>query len=166
MFLTVQCLPDGVNCLNGTYTTSYSTAPIEYFCLPNLAADFGINDFFGYNVYSLWAFNLNHGWPILIAAAVCTMGASLLFLILINCCTGILIWIFITIAFGGSLAVGILFILQAKGVHLSKYISITLSGLSSTTLIWIGSILIAVSVLLLLMCICLRKRIELGVKAV
>jgi hypothetical protein len=116
----MNCLIDNINCLNGVFTSTYSTLTVDYFCMPSFNInDIGMNDFFSYNVYSLIAFNLKSGWPILVGAGICAMIASLIFLIIINCCTGIVIWFFIAIAFGGCTGIGILFILQAKGVYIT-----------------------------------------------
>lgn len=61
---------------------------------------------------------------------------------------------------------GILFILQAKGISISSYVSGSISTLSYNSLIIIGSGFIVVGALLALIVICMRSRIALGSKAV
>lgn len=103
---------------------------------------------------------------VLIGAAVAAMIASILFLLLIRCCTGVIVWISISIAIIGMELVGILFILQAKGINLNSFVASTLSTLSYNSLIIIGCGFIVAGVLFTLIVICLRSRIAMGSKSV
>jgi len=125
-----------------------------------------ITSFFSYSSYSAWAFDLQTGYLILIGAAVAAMICSLLFLVIVRCCAGVIIWLAITACIGGLEVIGILFILQAKGIQIAQFINTQLSALSFDTLIIIGSCLIAAGVFILLLAICLRNRIRMGSKAV
>ena len=59
----MNCLVDDVNCLVGTYNSTYAALGFEYFCMPTLNLDdVGLNNFLSYKIYSLWAFNLKQGW--------------------------------------------------------------------------------------------------------
>lgn len=99
-------------------------------------------------------------------AALAAIILSLLFFVFVRLCTGPIIWLSIIVAVLGMLAIGILFLLQAKGIIVSDFISQNLSNFSYDTLIIAGSCLIVGSVLLALLAICLRSRISLGAKAV
>ncbi len=103
---------------------------------------------------------------VLVGAGVAAMISSLLFLVFIRCCAGIVIWFFIFVAVAGLETVGILFILEAKGVKISSFISDNLSTLSYNSLIIIGSGMIAAGVLIAILTICLRSKIALGSKSV
>jgi hypothetical protein len=118
------------------------------------------------NILNAWAYDLNSGWLVLLSAAIIAMAASLFFLIVVRCCTGLIIWVFIIICLLGMELIGILFILQAKGINVSSYVSNSVSTLSYNSLIILGSGLIVSGVLLSLIVLCMRSRIELGSKAV
>lgn len=170
--MTVSCLPDGAHCVqNGTTSTitaSYDTITFDYFCVPTISiANQDITQNINTNVLRAWALDLTVGWQILLGAAVLSMLSSLVFLCFVRCCTGIVIWITIFVCIVGMELIGILFILQAKGVDISSFIpQDALSTLSYNSLIIIGSGLIVTGVLLVLITICLKSRIALGSKAV
>ena len=103
---------------------------------------------------------------VLVGAGVAAMIASLLFLVFIRCCAGVVIWFFIFVAVAGLEVVGIFFILEAKGVNISSFVSDTLSTLSYNSLIIIGSGMIAAGAIVALLTICLRSKIALGSKSV
>lgn len=66
----------------------------------------------------------------------------------------------------GMELIGVLFILEAKGINISSFISDNISTLSYNSLIIIGSGFIGGGVFIALICICLRSRINLGSKSV
>lgn len=103
---------------------------------------------------------------VLVGAGVAAMIASLFFLVFIRCCAGVVIWFFIFVTVAGLEVVGIFFILEAKGVKISSFISDNLTTLSYNSLIIIGSGMIAAGVLIALLTICLRSKIALGSKSV
>ena len=88
------------------------------------------------------------------------------FLLFIRCCAGVVIWIMIIIGFIGIELVGIMMILEAKGFNISPYLNNTLESVSYDTLIIVGSCLIVFGVILLVLVICLKSRINQGIKAV
>lgn len=103
---------------------------------------------------------------VLVGAAVIAMVASLLFLLVIRCCSAGIIWVFIFICIAGLELVGILFILQSQGISINQFVTVNLSTLSYNNLIIIGSGFIAAGVLIALIVACLRSRIALGSKSV
>lgn len=103
---------------------------------------------------------------VLVGAAVIAMVASLLFLLVIRCCSGGIIWVSIFICIVGLELVGILFILQSQGITINQFVTDNLSKLSFNSLIIIGSGFIAGGVLIALIVVCLRSRIALGSKSV
>jgi hypothetical protein len=125
-----------------------------------------VTSFFSGNTYTAWAFDIQAGYLILIGAAVAAMLASLLFLGVVRCCAGVMVWLAISICILGLEAVGVLFILQAKGIHISQYITVNLTSLSYNSLIIIGSGLIGAGFFVLLIVCCLRSRIAMGSRAV
>jgi hypothetical protein len=106
------------------------------------------------------------GWIILVVAAAGAMLLSLIFFLFVRCCTGPIIWLAIFIFIGGMITIGVFFILEAKGVTVPSFIASTLTTLSYNTLIIVGSCLLGGAVLVLLLVICLRSRIQTGAKAV
>jgi hypothetical protein len=162
-----QCLADSVNCISGTFTPTYTAFALDNYCIPDTIGD-GINIevIFNFNSYEKWAYDLREGWIVLLVAALAAIVLSLMFFVFVRLCTGPIIWLSIIVAVLGMLTVGIFFLLQAKGIVVSDFISQNLSTFSYDTLIIAGSCLIVGSVLLALMAICLRSRISLGAKAV
>ena len=118
------------------------------------------------DAYEEWAYDLREGWPVLLTAVFASIVLALVFFLLVRCCAGPIIWIFIVLAIILMLTIGILFILQAKGTISADVFSPQLSQFSYDTLIIAGSILIGASVLMALLVFCLRSRISLGAKAV
>jgi hypothetical protein len=118
------------------------------------------------NVYSVWVTDLRAGWMVLVGAAVAAMIASLLFLCVVRCCSGCIIWTSIIICILGLEAVGIMFILQVNGIKVSPFISDNLSSLSINSLTIIGSGFMAAGFLFFLTVLCLRSRINTGSKSV
>ena len=104
----VSCLVDNVNCKSGTYTSTTITFDFDNMCLPE---NKDISSFFNYNAYATWSYDLQKGYLVLVGAALVSMAASLCFLIVIRCCTGVIIWIAIVTCIGGLLVIGIFFIL-------------------------------------------------------
>lgn len=102
----------------------------------------------------------------LVAAAVAAMLLSMIFFLVVRCCTGPIIWLAITIFIGGMITIGVFFILEAEGVTVPEFVADTLSTLSYDTLIIVGSCLLGASVLVLILVICMRGRIAMGAKAV
>jgi len=129
-------------------------------------SDVNLSTIFDLDSYEQWAYDLREGWPVLLVAVFAAILLSLLFFVLVRICAGPIIWISIILAILGMLAVGIFFILEAKGVIISDFVSSNLSQFNYDTLIIAGSCLIAGSVLLALLVICLRTRISVGAKAV
>lgn len=126
-----------------------------------------MSDYFSSKIITVWAFDLLNGWPVLVGSFVVSIVMSIIFLLIIRCCVTVLIWIFIVIAFIGLELIGILFILEAKGINISAKLSETIiSTLSYDTLLIVGIVLIVIGVLFLLLVICLRTKIMLGSKAV
>jgi hypothetical protein len=121
---------------------------------------------FNKNVFSAWAVDMQRGWMVLAAAAGIAMVASLLFLLVIRCCSGAIIWVSIFICVGGLELIGILFVLQAKGTTINSYVSQNISRLSYDSLLIIGSGFIGGGVIMALIVCCLRSRIALGSKSV
>ena len=162
-----NCLADSVNCISGTFTPTYTSFAINSYCIPNSIAD-GVNieSIFKFNSYEKWAYDLREGWIVLLVAALAAIVLSLVFFVFVRLCAGPIIWLCIIIAVLGMLTVGIFFLLQAKGIVVSDFISQNLNQFSYDTLIIAGSCLIGASVLLALLTICLRSRIALGSKAV
>ena len=116
--------------------------------------------------YEEWAYDLREGWPVLLVAVFAAIVLALVFFVLVRLCAGPIIWIFIVLGILGMLAIGIIFLLQAKGIITADVVSQQLSQFSYDTLIIAGSCLIGASVLLALLVICLRTRISIGAKAV
>ena len=87
-------------------------------------------------------------------------------MLVVRCCAGFIIWIMIVIGVLGIEFIGIMFILEAKGVKVSPYINNHIASVSYDTLVIVGSCLIVVGVILLVLVVCLRSRIAMGVKAV
>lgn len=166
---TVTCLPDGVNCFstNPTITASYATTSFLNYCVPTFTVNNqDISQAFNSNAFTAWAVDLQRGWMVLVGAAVIAMVASLLFLLVIRCCSGGIIWISIFICIVGLELVGILFILQAKGISINQFVTDNISTISYNSLIIIGSGFIVGGVLFALIVACLRSRIALGSKSV
>ena len=163
----MACLNDGVNCQSGQITALYSTKTYDYYCLPTTTINNqDIWESLNQNVINAWAYDLHHGWVILLLSAFAAMAASIFFLLVVRCCTGLIIWIFIIISVIGMELVGILFILQAKGITVSSFVSTSFSTTSYNSLIIIGSGLIIFGAILALVVICMRSRIALGSKSV
>lgn len=140
---------------------------MDYFCLPTTNIDsVDIFQEFNTNAFNAWAADLRLGWYVLIGAAVSAMILSLIFLAFMRFCGRCIIWVSITVCILGMALVGILFILQATGTTINPYISDHLSKLSKNSLIIIGSGFCGGSVLLALIAICLRTRINLGSKSI
>lgn len=118
------------------------------------------------NVYSAWATELQRGWPVLVGALVVAMIASLAYLLMMRCCSGVLVWISITVAVLGMVLIGILFILQSQGIKVSSALSDNLTKLSYNSLLILGIGFTAAGVLLSLLVLCLRTRINMGTKAI
>lgn len=116
---TVTCLPDGQYCVSGSYSQTMMTFEFSGICVPDAS---GISIFFSSDAMAVWAYDVQMGYPILIAAALFSMAASLLFLVVVRCCTGVVIWLAIAGSIGGSFAVGLLYILESQGVHISPYL--------------------------------------------
>ncbi len=164
---SVTCLNDGINCNGSTITATYSTTSFQNYCIPTVKVDNqDISQVFSSNALTAWTVDLERGWMVLAGAAVIAMIASLLFLIVIRCCSGGIIWVSIFICITGLELVGILFILQAKGITINQFVTDNLSKISYDTLIIIGSGFIAGGVLITLIVCCLRSRILLGSKSV
>jgi len=164
---TVSCLQDSVNCPHGTFFSAYDFVPFEIVCVKAVHVNgVDITSFFSYNSYSAWAFDLQAGYLILIGAAIAAMICSLIFLLIVRCCAGVMIWFAIAACISGLEIIGVLFILQAKGIQIAQFINTQLNTLSFNTLIIIGSGLIAAGVFILLLAFCLRSRIKMGSRAV
>ena len=162
-----SCLADSVNCISGTFTPTYTAFALDNYCIPdNIGDGINIEVIFNFNSYETWAYDLREGWIVLLVAALAAIVLSLMFFVFVRLCTGPIIWLSIIVGVLGMLTVGIFFLLQAKGIVVSDFISQNLSSFSYDTLIIAGSCLIVGSVLLALMAICLRSRISLGAKAV
>jgi hypothetical protein len=162
-----QCLADSVNCISGTFTPTYTAFALDNYCIPDtIGNNINVGVIFNFNSYETWAYDLREGWVVLLVAALAAIVLSLMFFVFVRLCTGPIIWLSIIVAVLGMLTVGIFFLLQAKGIVVSDFISQNLSTFSYDTLIIAGSCLIVGSVLLALMAICLRSRISLGAKAV
>jgi hypothetical protein len=163
---TVQCYNDSINC-NGSIKADYSTIAFDYYCVPIGSTNSqDIAQIINTNVFSAWALDLSKGWLVLASAAVVAMLASMVFLIFVRCCTGIVIWLAIIVCVAGMEVVGIFFILEAKGVNISSFVSDSLSKLTQNSLLIIGSSMIVAGVIVALLAICLRSRIALGSKSV
>lgn len=164
---TLKCLTDDVKCFNGTIISTYATSNIDLFCLPTTNINsVDIFQQFNSNVFNAWATDLRLGWLVLVGAAVAAMILSLIFLTMMRFCGRCIIWVSITVCILGMALIGILFILQAKGIVLNSYISENLSKLSYDSLIIIGSGFCGGSALLALIVICLRTRINIGSKSI
>jgi hypothetical protein len=164
---SVSCLTDNVNCNASTITASYSTTSFQNYCIPTVNVNSqDISQAFNSNALAAWTVDLQRGWMVLAGAAVIAMFASLLFLLVIRCCSGGIIWASIFICVAGLELVGILFVLQAKGITINQFVTENISKLSYDSLIIIGSGFIAGGVLIALIVCCLRSRIALGSKSV
>ena len=119
-----------------------------------------------FNSFEQWAFDLREGWAVLVVSLFTAIFLSFMFLLLVRCCALPLIWITILLLVGSLLTIGIFFILEARGVTVSDFISNNLSSLTFDALLTLGVYLIVSAFLLLLLAICLRSRIELGANAV
>ena len=139
---------------------------MDSYCIPSTIGDVNIASFFDLNSYEEWAYDLREGWPVLLVSVFAAIFLAIIFFVLLRCCTGPIIWIFIIIGIVGMLAIGILCILQAKGKISADVVSQQLSQFGYDTLIIAGSCLIGASVLLALLVFCLRSRINIGAKAV
>ena len=102
----------------------------------------------------------------LVLAAVAAVILSLIFFVFVRCCAGPVIWFAIFVCNAGMITIGVFFILQAKGVTVTDFISKQLTTFSYDTLIIVGSSLIGAAALLILLSICMRSRIAMGTKAV
>lgn len=102
----------------------------------------------------------------MIAASIVAIIASLLFLLFVRCCAGIVIWIVIFIAIVSLLGVGVLFILESQGIKIAAVVDFALATLSQNSMIIIGSVCLAFGVLMLLIVCCLRRKISMGSKSV
>jgi len=164
---SVPCLPDSVNCIGPNIMANYSTTSFQNYCIPTLVIDNqDLAQAFNSNLLSAWAIDMQRGWMVLAAAAVISMVASLLFLLVIRCCSGTIIWVSIFICVAGLELIGIMFILEAKGISINNYITENLTKLSYNSMIIVGSGFIAGGVLIALISCCLRSRIALGSKSV
>lgn len=164
---TVSCLFDNTTCTSSTITSSYATTSFLNYCVPTLTVNNqDITQAFNSNALTAWAVDLQRGWMVLVGAAVIGMVASLLFLLVIRCCSGGIIWVSIFICIVGLELVGILFILQSQGISINQFVTDNISKLSYHSLIIIGSGFIAGGVLIALIVVCLRSRISLGSKSV
>ena len=134
--------------------------------MPSAVSDVNLSTLFNLDSYEQWAYDLREGWPVVLVAVFAAILLSLIFFLLVRICTGPIIWIAIVLAILGMLTIGIFCILEAKGVVVSDFISTNLSQFNYDTLIIAGSCLIAGSVLLTLLVICLCRRIMVGAKAV
>lgn len=164
--VSTSCLTDTVTCLNGQFTPKYASFALDNYCVPNDVSNINIESVFNPNAYESWVYDIQTAWVVVILAAVAAMLLSLLFFIFVRICTGPIIWLAIAITIGGMLTIGVFFILQAKGVTVSKFISDNIPSYSYDTLIIIGSLTIAAALILLLLVICLRSRLNMGAKAV
>ena len=165
--MTVACLPDTVACTTGTITASYPTLTLNNYCVPTGTTNFqDISQMVNTNLFRAWALDLSQGWMVLVGAGIAAILASMAFLIFVRCCTGIVIWITISVCILGMEVIGVFFILEAKGVKVSSFISDSLSTMTYNSLIIIGSGMIVAGVLLAIFTICLRSRIALGAKSV
>lgn len=166
---SIPCLTDGIFCNSSILqaANTYPTTEFQNYCVPNANVNNqDISQILNTNVYSAWAVDLRQGYLVLIGAAVAAMIASLVFLLFIRCCSKVLIWSSIFVCVTGMELVGILFILEAKGINISSFVSDNLSTLSYNSLIIIGSGFIGGGVFITLIAICLRSRINLGSKSV
>jgi hypothetical protein len=162
-----SCLTDSTNCLAGSFTPTYSSFPLETYCIPNtIGQDINLGSVFDLNSFENWAYDLGQGWIVLAVSVGAAVLLSLLFFVFVRLCTGPIIWLTISLCVLGMLTVGVFFILQAKGVVVSDFITQNLSTLSYNTLIIVGSCLLGGAVLLALLVLCLRSRIAMGAKAV
>ena len=75
-----------------------------------------MSNYFSYSAISEWAYDLVEGWMVLAAAAGSAIFLSLVFLLVVRICTVPIMWTVIGITILGLETVGILFILQAKGI--------------------------------------------------
>jgi len=165
--VATNCLADLVNCIGGTFTPTYTSFSLDHYCIPNtIGSDINLEVIFNFNSYEKWAYDLREGWVVLLVAVLAAIVLSLMFFVFVRLCTGPIIWLSIIVAVLGMLTVGIFFLLQAKGIVVSDFISQNLDSFSYDTLIIAGSCLIVGSVLLALLAICLRSRIAMGAKAV
>jgi hypothetical protein len=163
----VSCLKDSVGCLNGTITSNYTTSTFDTFCVPTTNVNNqDLSQILNTNIYSAWATDLRQGWIVLVSAAGIAMVASLLFLFALRCFSGFIIWVSIFICLLGMELIGIMFILQAKGINISPYVPTGISKLSYDSLIIIGSGLIVGGTLLAFIVCCLRTRIAMGSRSV
>ena len=94
------------------------------------------------------------------------MILSVFYFLVVRCCAGPMVWLAIIVFIGGMTTIGVFFILQAKGITVSAFISENLPIASQNTLIVVGSSLLGASVLVLLLVICMKSRIAMGAKAV
>jgi hypothetical protein len=163
---TVLCKIDSGTCKTGSFSAPYASFSLDTYCVPNDVVDINIESVFKPGAYEEWVYDLQTGWVVLLLAAVAAMILSLLFFVFVRCCTGPVIWLAIVLTILGLLILGVFFILQAKGVTVSSYISDRLSSYSYDTLITAGIILIVVGVMLTFLVICLRSRLNMGAKAV
>ena len=125
----MSCLVDSVNCPAGTFSNTYKSFSFDYFCLPDgSVAGREISNYFSYSAISQWAYDLFEGWMVLAAAAGAGIFLSLVFLLVVRICTVGIMWTVIAIIILGTEAVGILFILEAKGIHIGSIVSDVTGG--------------------------------------
>ena len=159
----VECLADGQLCITGLYSDTVETFDFDNYCVPDTG---NISDFFNESAIESWASDLGRGWPVLLAAAAAAMILSMFFMLFVRCCAGVVIWVMIMIGVVGIELVGIMMILEAKGVNISPYLNSHIESVSYDTLIIVGSCLIVFGVILFILVVCLRSRISQGIKAV
>ena len=159
----VSCLTDTSSCLNGTITPAYSSVALGNYCIPVSSNLEGILDL---NSFERWAFDIREGWVVLVVSLFVAIFLSFMFLLVVRWCAVPLIWLSIFLLISSTLTVGILFILEARGVTVSSFISSNLPALTFDALLTLGIYLIVTALFLTLLVICLRSRIMMGANAV
>lgn len=110
--LQTPCLLDKVNCVTSPYTNPVATFTFDFYCVPDLSVSgTNISLFFDYSAYESWVFDLQKGYLVLVGAALAAMVCSLVFLLVVRCCAGFIVWVAIAICCAGMEVIGIFFLL-------------------------------------------------------
>ena len=92
-------MPDGNLCITGVFTNTVETFNFDNYCVPDTS---NISSFFDSNALKAWASDLSRAWYVLVVAAFAAVLLSLLFLVFVRCCAGVMIWMMIIVAILGS----------------------------------------------------------------
>ena len=102
-----------MNCpITGQITSSYDTFDIFIFCAPDQLGDgSSIAQDLGFSTVGQWAYDIQNGYPVLLIAVGVAIIMTFIYICLLRCCTGVLLWVSIVLLILGFIAVGVLIFL-------------------------------------------------------